>query len=531
MANRYWRGGSGTWNTTNTANWSATSGGPGGASVPQNGDAVFFNASSGAGTVTIASGGGLDCSGIDFTGYSGTITGASGSYINVYSGDIILSSTMTNTWATNGGYIQVFFTLSIRTNGKTCPSILSDVANITLLDNCTIPATGYYDFNNSAILSLNGYTLSCGKFESRAGLFAYAIDINWGTGGKIELTSATPGTNVLNIQRASATAFTGTGTFRRNSSVSCNINFGDTSYSSNLANYAPLELRGSGAVTFNSGGVRLKNLDANGHTGTLSNSVYMSGNVDVSTSTNITAFSVYFVGSGTLKSPTPGVNTTYNTVQVPVAGGSCTLTSNLATNTIVIQPDNTAVFNADIYNVTTVEVDCLGGTLALGSGTWTITGNGVAFDIASAPVSVITGTGTIRMTSALSKTFRGGARTYPTLDNGGAGELIIDGSNTFTTLSNSVQPATFSFTAGTTQTVTNFNISGTSAALVTIQSTSAGSQATLSKTSGVVNATHLSIRDSNATGGATWNAYSSLDVANNLGWVFTNSGQGMIVFF
>lgn len=33
MANRYWVGGAGTWDLTNTANWSTTSGGAGGASV------------------------------------------------------------------------------------------------------------------------------------------------------------------------------------------------------------------------------------------------------------------------------------------------------------------------------------------------------------------------------------------------------------------------------------------------------------------------------------------------------------------
>lgn len=46
MADRYWVGGSGTWNSTNTANWSSTSGGSGGASVPTAGDNVYFDDSS-----------------------------------------------------------------------------------------------------------------------------------------------------------------------------------------------------------------------------------------------------------------------------------------------------------------------------------------------------------------------------------------------------------------------------------------------------------------------------------------------------
>jgi hypothetical protein len=53
MANRFWVGGTGTWDTTSTANWSATTGGAGGASAPGVADLAVFNASSGGGTVTI----------------------------------------------------------------------------------------------------------------------------------------------------------------------------------------------------------------------------------------------------------------------------------------------------------------------------------------------------------------------------------------------------------------------------------------------------------------------------------------------
>ena len=53
MANRYWVGGTGTWNTTSTANWSTTSGGASGASAPGAADAALFNANCGTGTITI----------------------------------------------------------------------------------------------------------------------------------------------------------------------------------------------------------------------------------------------------------------------------------------------------------------------------------------------------------------------------------------------------------------------------------------------------------------------------------------------
>lgn len=56
MAARYWVGGTGTWSSTNTTNWSATSGGAGGASVPGSADTTFFDANSGTGTVTFTNG-------------------------------------------------------------------------------------------------------------------------------------------------------------------------------------------------------------------------------------------------------------------------------------------------------------------------------------------------------------------------------------------------------------------------------------------------------------------------------------------
>ena len=55
MANRFWVGGSGTWDASSTSNWAATSGGASGASAPNATDTVFFDANSGtAATVTVA---------------------------------------------------------------------------------------------------------------------------------------------------------------------------------------------------------------------------------------------------------------------------------------------------------------------------------------------------------------------------------------------------------------------------------------------------------------------------------------------
>lgn len=75
MPNRFWtgavNGGTGTWDTSNTANWSATSGGAGGASVPTTGDLAFFDANSGAGVCTLGSD--VTVPILNLTGYTGTL--------------------------------------------------------------------------------------------------------------------------------------------------------------------------------------------------------------------------------------------------------------------------------------------------------------------------------------------------------------------------------------------------------------------------------------------------------------------------
>jgi hypothetical protein len=175
-----------------------------------------------------------------------------------------------------------------------------------------------------------------------------------------------------------------------------------------------------------------------------------------------------------------------------------------------------------------------GGTLLLsGSGATAWNASSTNFTTTAG-----TGTGAISMTSASAKTFNGGGATYNcNLNQGGAGDLTITGSNTFNDITNSVQPATILFTAGTTQTVSDFTLSGTAGNLITIDSTTA-SQFTLSKASGTVSVSFVDIADSNATGGATWNAFTSngnVDGGNNTGWIFSggapSTGNMFMMFY
>src|SRR5689334_24115345 len=72
MASRFWVGGTGTWDSSDTTHWAATSGGAGGQSVPGSGDTVTFDGSSGGGTVTLNFGGTITVQSITMGAFTGT---------------------------------------------------------------------------------------------------------------------------------------------------------------------------------------------------------------------------------------------------------------------------------------------------------------------------------------------------------------------------------------------------------------------------------------------------------------------------
>ncbi len=108
-------------------------------------------------------------------------------------------------------------------------------------------------------------------------------------------------------------------------------------------------------------------------------------------------------------------------------------------------------------------------------------------------------------------TFDGAAKTWQFADAAdfGTGGIVFT-------------QGTLKLRAGATTTVTTFSSSG--ATPRQLQSTSAGTQAALSQSSGSVSVANMTIKDINATGGATWLAYTTdgnVDDGNNTGWVFS----------
>lgn len=166
MANRYWVGGTANWDGTAGTKWATTSGGAGGAAVPTGSDNVFFDAASGAVTVTRATvlGSCLNC---DFTGFTGTFAGSV--TMSIW-GNLTLSASMTLTYTgifyfgRDGG---TGFTLT--TNGVSIPcTIQKDTAGttLTLADNLT--CTKNLELNNGTI-DANNKNVTIRNFTTTAG--------------------------------------------------------------------------------------------------------------------------------------------------------------------------------------------------------------------------------------------------------------------------------------------------------------------------------------------------------------------------
>ena len=138
-------------------------------------------------------------------------------------------------------------------------------------------------------------------------------------------------------------------------------------------------------------------------------------------------------------------------------------------------------------------------TFGATSGTKTITTNGKTLDF---PLTIKGVGGTFALADALTL----GSTRALTVTNG-----------------------TVKLKSGTTNTVGSFT-TGAGTTQRYLQSTAAGSRATISDTSGTNAVTYLTIQDIAATGGATWNAFSvngNADAGNNSGWAFSARSAGL----
>lgn len=291
-----------------------------------------------------------------------------------------------------------------------------------------------------------------------------------------------------------------------------------------------------------SGAITIKSIDCTGYTGTLTHG----SGIDWTISGSGVVFK--FSSGMTYTLETPVLNSdifftgTSGTTLITTAGKSMPEFHINGNGTFQLQDDLTVnsttlgiqlsrgTFDANNKNVTAIGFSSPGTTtrtLTMGSGTWTMTGTGVntwnVATSASLTLNANTSTIIINNTTSTSKTFAGGNRTYNVVTITGD-NITITGSNTFATLNvnNAGLTNGLKITSGTTQIVTTFSSNGSVGNLAKILSVTAGSAHTLSKASGTVNEDYMSIKDSTATGGATWYAgANSTNVSGNSGWIFS----------
>lgn len=306
-------------------------------------------------------------------------------------------------------------------------------------------------------------------------------------------------------------------------------------------------------------------VNANYNIGTIDMSARTSNTMTLATgSTTPTIYGNWINGTGTTLTGTGQITFSGRGAQsITSAGITFTqpLNINSPSGTVTLQDAlTTSRAVAGAFTLTNGTLDLNGKTLTLSAtatatfltavGTKNLTFNGGTLVIAASGTTAFnntaptgftttagTGTGAISMTSASAKTFKSGSSVFNcNLNQGGAGALTITGSNTFNNITNTYSATgatTITFTAGTTQTVAAFTAAGASGSLLTLNSDTAGTQATIALTGGgtVTTPDYLNVKDlsftpftTNGTAPYKWYAgANSTNSGNNSGILFAAS--------
>jgi len=210
-------------------------------------------------------------------------------------------------------------------------------------------------------------------------------------------------------------------------------------------------------------------------------------------------------------------NTTASTKWSTTSGGAGGASVPTSVDDVFIDAASGAVTVTIAANSGAKSINCTGFTGAITSGTAaTITVSGSITLVAGMTFSYV---GTITVNATGTITCAGKSLNRLIVNGAGitvacADALTVTGALTLTN-------GTIQLKNGVTSTVGSFVANNSSVKF--LQSTTPGSQATLSQASGTVNVVDLTIRDINAVGGASWNAYTDFentDAGNNDGWNF-----------
>lgn len=577
MADRYWVGGTAAWDTTSTAVWSATSGGPSGASVPTAADNVIFDSAT---TYTVTLTGALTC--LSFTVSAGTVTFTSTGTLAVSGNFLIIPGTV---WSATG-----LITFNSTTTGNTITTnSVSMAAGIVFngVGGAWTFGSAFVSSNTTPFNLLNG-DVATGNFNLTFSGATNGLLSNAGAGTRsLALGSSTvtcAGSAPVNFS-ISLTLDAGTSTIISTPAVSTFTGGARTFYN---VSFTFTGATGStrtivGTNTFN-------NLTISSPTTARVYSVILSGNPTIlgtftlGTSTTATSrIAVRSNGIGITRTVTAAAVATLSDVDfrdVTAAGASApwsgtrlgdaqgnsgitfdagvtkywnlaaggtwsatawALTSGgvpavanfpLAQDTAVIDDlglilGNTITVN-DAWQIGSLDASSrtLGAVLTLSNGN-------IYKDFTLSTAITLAGTGTFTVAGRGTQVITLAGRTITnvwTLSSFGGTTRFADAVTSTNTIN--IVSGTIQFLAGSTNTATTFSITGSARTPVYLTSSTPGTQFTLSQATGTVNATFTTISDSNATGGATWqglSANNAIDAGNNTGWVF-DMPFGSIVF-
>lgn len=420
MANRFWVGGTASWDGTAGTKWSATSGGAGGASVPTSADDVFFDAASGAVNCLISTGN-TGARSITCTGFTGTLSGIIGITV---SGNVTLVSGMTYTYT---GGITLNATATIICAGKALGALSFTGAGATYTLGDALTVTNSTTLTQGT-LNLNGFTASTGTFSSSN---TNTRSITFGS-TNIALTSTTASAVIINMATATNFTSSGTGGFTRVNNASATISIGSTAGASSTTALNVTVTSGISSLGVTSGSA-LKNFILTGYGGNLSSgNALLYGNLTLGGGF-ATSFTPNFKASGTLTS---------NSSQIAdlicdTAGGTVTLGDALVTTSIDVISGNFSTsasnysisalaFTSTTTNVRTINFNS--STVTLDSnGPWSI--NPTNLTLSGTYNLVLTGNGI---------TFTGGGLSYHNVSFTGtsvtSASLLFNDANSFNTL-------------------------------------------------------------------------------------------------
>lgn len=581
MAARFWVGGAG--NFSDTAHWSATTGGAGGQTVPIAGDTVTFDTLSGVGTVTwdqavnVVSVTG-SASSVDFDLSASVITLTGTGTVWSFPAQRELAGGTSSITASgagavfNGGsrtYFDVSFTGSgiVNIDGGNSYHNLSRIGTASKFDEISLPQNGLV-LTVTNLLTITGNSATNrmyvkGGSGGATGTFSCANapvltncdfeDINF-----IGAAAPVSGTSLVN--RGNNTGITFTAPVTR-FWVGNGGNYSDTAHwsaSDGGASGASVPLVQDTAL-FTANSITLAaqtiNFDMPAVPGADFSSVLNTPTVNIAnagTASERMYGSLDLTGVGTFNATNPFVGSARsgthtidlagkdpkNNITITASGGTYVLTSAI---TYVVFGANSGVTIADgtfdtggfaitsssfVASTSRVKRLILGASIITlkrpNVGSINISASNTTIDPNTAVFKLDTAGTTTQTITMTPITNANGTSVQPDM-NGATLQIVNLGTATLTFNGQGIWNH-FIFPAGVTTTIvpvaTGSTFKSVAGRVGTLKSSTPGSAATLSRASGTVLLNHLTISDITAAGGATWDAHDSVDVSGNTGITF-----------